>query len=64
MKKQITTLLEKPMGRKEFLQNAGVGVLMLFGGGLVTQALTGTNGNRKSAAAGYGGDAYGGAKRG
>lgn len=64
MKKQITKLLEKPMGRKEFLQHAGVGVLMLFGGGLVTQALTGTNGNRKASVAGYGSDAYGGAKRG
>lgn len=63
MKKQITKLLEKPMGRKEFLQHAGVGVLMLFGGGLVTQAITGANGGRKSSTSGYGGDAYGGSKQ-
>ncbi len=60
MKQHLSKLLEKPMGRKEFLQHAGVGVLMLFGGGLVTQALTGTSNGRKSAAAGYGSNAYGG----
>lgn len=60
VKQHITTLLEKPMGRKEFLQYSGVSVLMLLGGGLVLNALGA--GARKSARVGYGGAAYGGSK--
>jgi hypothetical protein len=60
MKQHITTLLEKPMNRREFLQHAGIGALMLFGGGLVVQAFGGLS--RKSPSrAGYGGSTYGGA---
>ena len=63
MKKTISALLEKPMDRKSFLQHAGVGVAMMFGGSLVAQALT--NGTRrKSERVAYGTNAYGGIKRG
>ena len=64
MKQHLTQLLQKPMGRKEFLQHAGISVLMLFGGGLVTQALTGGQGRKSPNATGYGASAYGGVKRG
>lgn len=63
MKQHITTLLEKPMDRKEFLHFTGVGVLMLFGGGLVLQALGGTT-RKTPSYVGYGSDNYGGVKRG
>lgn len=56
--KAIATLLEKPMNRKEFLQHAGVGALMIFGGGLVSKALLG--GQRKTTTVGYGSSPYGG----
>lgn len=51
------------MDRKEFLHFTGVGVLMLFGGGLVLQALGGTT-RKTPSYVGYGSDNYGGVKRG
>lgn len=64
MKKSITTLLEKPMDRKDFLRHAGVGAVMMMGGGLVVQALTNGGQRKRVAAAGYGSTTYGGSKRG
>ncbi len=62
MKQQLSTLLQKQMGRKEFLQHAGVSVMMLVGGGLVVQSLTGTT-RKSTVQPGYGASAYGGVKK-
>lgn len=58
--KILADLLEKEMDRKEFLQHAGIGMMMLMGGGLILKAF-GVGGKRE-VAAGYGADAYGGKK--
>lgn len=34
-------LLERPMSRKEFIQNVGIGLFLVFGGGVLSQFLGG-----------------------
>jgi hypothetical protein len=60
---QISDLLEKPMDRKDFLRHMGVGALMLLGGNIIYQAVTGVSKNRSSSNVGYGTSAYGGNRR-
>jgi len=61
---QISDLLEKPMDRKDFLRHMGVGALMLLGGNMIYQAVTGISKNRSSNNhVGYGSSAYGGNRR-
>ena len=62
MKKHLSTLLNKPMNRKDFLQHIGVGVAMMMGGGMVVQAIDRSR-KPKNASLGYGSSAYGGVKR-
>lgn len=61
---QISELASKEMDRKEFLQNAGIGALLLVGGGTIARVLglSLSDQNRKQTV-GYGSSSYGGSKR-
>lgn len=58
IKNAFAGVLEREMSRKEFLQNLGVGLVMLCGGSFILQALNG--GGRSKTASGYGDNPYGG----
>lgn len=59
MQKQLQTLLQKEMSRKEFLTTVGFGMASVFGfSHLVTVLLP--KGQTRSMGAGYGASAYGG----
>jgi len=64
MNKQLATLMQKEMTRKEFLTTLGFGVATVFGFGSLIRMLTGKqsfSGQQHSAvAAGYGASVYGG----
>jgi hypothetical protein len=65
MNKQLSTLLQKEMTRKEFLATIGMGVGTLLGFGSIIKFLTGqqhNGGQRIPVASGYGGGVYGGHK--
>lgn len=62
MLQKFSEITTKEMNRKEFLQNAGIGALVLVGGGLVFKALGVPVGKSKNQSAGYGSSAYGGTK--
>lgn len=62
-KQALNQLLTKPMDRKDFIKHAGVGAAMIFGGGLVVNALGVANGRKGQQVAGYGSSVYGGVKR-
>ncbi len=54
-------LLERPMSRKEFIQNVGVGLFLVFGGGALSQFLGGfDNSHKQRSANDYGTRSYGG----
>ena len=63
----INELLQKPMDRKQFLQQTAAITMMVAGGGIIVQSLIkglGASQDRSHsevAASGYGGSAYGGA---
>lgn len=68
MNKQVSTLLEKQMTRKEFMATLGFGAATVFGFGSIIKVLTGAANpttsrvasGQKSASRGYGSSAYGG----
>ena len=61
MLSKISELTTKEMDRKEFLQNAGIGAMLLVGGGFLLRALGMSVGNTtKKPSAGYGSSVYGG----
>jgi hypothetical protein len=64
MKKNITKLLDKPMDRKEFLKNIGIGSLFMLGGGMIYQSLQEANTKPRKVVGAYGASAYGGRRRG
>ena len=60
---KLSSLSTKEMDRKEFLQNAGIGMLLAMGGGLIVRTLGMSFGGSQSPrnqAAGYGASTYGG----
>lgn len=57
---KLSELTTKEMDRKEFLQNAGIGLLLIAGGGVIARALGIGGSTKKSSSAGYGSSAYGG----
>lgn len=59
MKQQLTTLLDTPMERGEFLRRLGFGIVMFLGGGLVFDLLRGER-SHQSGTSGYGNRSYGG----
>lgn len=76
MKDQAAALLGKEMDRKEFLRFIGLGTMLLFGGGIIINALgnlssasksTLNKGAKSMGAAntsyGYGSSVYGGVRR-
>ena len=62
----INELLQKPMDRKQFLQQTAAITMMVAGGGIIVQSLIKGLGagqdkpRTEVAASGYGGSAYGG----
>jgi hypothetical protein len=73
IKQQLASLAAKEMDRKEFLQHAGIGALLLMGGGAIARSLSlsangqagGYSGSRNTVGqtAGYGSSVYGGRTR-
>lgn len=61
MNQHLTSLLSKPMDRKEFLRLTGAGIVLVMGGGMILQAL-GMIENKHRISEGYGSSAYGGGK--
>ncbi len=61
MNKQLNSLMQKEMTRKEFLTTFGFGLATLFGFGAIIRLLTGKD-NRQQASTGYGSSVYGGRK--
>jgi hypothetical protein len=63
MNKQIATLMQKEMTRKEFLATLGFGVATVFGFGSLIRLLTGKQpaaGQQSPMLSGYGSSVYGG----
>ncbi len=62
MKLPKLAILEQEMDRKDFVKNVGVGLLLMLGGSMIINALTGLDrGSKKSAGSqGYGSSSYGG----
>jgi hypothetical protein len=58
VQKQISTLMQKEMTRKEFLATMGVGVASVMGFSTVVKLLSGKPMNRSGM--GYGSSSYGG----
>lgn len=60
---KITELSSKEMDRKEFLQSAGIGMLLLVGGGMIVRTLgLSFDTKGRSQSTGYGATVYGGRK--
>ncbi|PID31300.1 hypothetical protein CR983_01775 [Candidatus Saccharibacteria bacterium] len=70
IKQQLASIAAKEMDRKEFLQHAGIGALLVMGGGAIVRSLnltsadstTGVAGSRGPVGqtSGYGSSVYGG----
>lgn len=62
MLQKLSEFTSKEMDRKEFLQNAGIGVLLLVGGGAIARAFDLGLSDRKSQSQSdsYGDSSYGG----
>ena len=53
-------LLERPMSRREFIQQVGVGLFLVFGGGAISQFLGGfENSSKQQSGRNYGNRSYG-----
>jgi hypothetical protein len=65
MQKQLDTIIQREMTRKEFLATLGFGVATIFGFSTVLRLLTGKQigTQQQHVAAGYGSSAYGGPTR-
>jgi hypothetical protein len=57
---QLNELMDKEMSRKEFLATVGFGIASIMGLSTIIKFLTG---KKQQQVSGYGGGAYGGAKR-
>lgn len=54
-------LLDRPMSRREFIQQVGVGLFLVFGGGAISQFLGGFDNSAKQRGnTDYGNRSYGG----
>lgn len=62
MQKQLNTIMQKEMTRKEFLATVGFGVATLFGAGTLIKLLTGKQIGQQPTMA-YGSSVYGGGKK-
>jgi len=62
MNKQLATLLEKEVSRKEFLGLFALAVGSIFGFGTLIRLLTGHSLGGQHLSGGYGSSAYGGGK--
>ncbi|HUC89712.1 MAG TPA: hypothetical protein VMR45_02835 [Patescibacteria group bacterium] len=60
MNKQLTSLMQKEMTRKEFLTTFGFGLATLAGFGSIIRLLTGKNHSSRQVSSGYGSSVYGG----
>ncbi len=59
---QLNELMDKEMSRKEFLATVGFGIASIMGLSTIIKFLTGKK-QQQVSGYGYGGGAYGGAKR-
>ncbi|HEY9715254.1 MAG TPA: hypothetical protein V6C72_17415 [Chroococcales cyanobacterium] len=59
VQKQLNTLMQKEMTRKEFLATMGVGVASIMGFGTIVKLLSGKATTNRSSM-GYGSSSYGG----
>ena len=56
-------LLDRPMSRAEFLKHMGVGLVLLFGGGIILQYLHGVpRAGVRTKSTAYGANTYGGTR--
>jgi hypothetical protein len=62
MQKQIATIMEKEVTRKEFLAALGFGVASILGFSSILKLLTGKGLGGQHVSDGYGSSAYGGKK--
>ena len=62
MNKQVSTIMQKEVSRKEFLGMSGLAVASVFGFGTVIKLLSGKSFGGKAFSSGYGSSAYGGGK--
>lgn len=60
---QLNELMDKEMSRKEFLATVGFGIASIMGLSTIIKFLTGKKNQQQVSGYGYGGGAYGGAKR-
>ncbi|HTK39499.1 MAG TPA: twin-arginine translocation signal domain-containing protein [Patescibacteria group bacterium] len=56
---RFTTLLDKPMDRRDFIKHIGIGIALVFGGGVVDRLIF-ADSRRPKQTAGYGVSTYGG----
>lgn len=62
MQKQLNSIMQKEMTRKEFLATVGFGVATLFGASTLIKLLTGKQVGQQSSMS-YGSNVYGGKKQ-
>jgi hypothetical protein len=60
---RLAELFDKPMDRKDFLRQVGIGGMLLLGSNLIIKTIFGLGRDTKQASHGYGASAYGGLKR-
>jgi hypothetical protein len=60
---RLAQLLDKPMDRKDFLRQVGVGGMLLLGGNLIIRTVLGLGKDSQQSSQGYGSSAYGGSRR-
>lgn len=56
---KLASLLDKPMDRRDFLKHLGLGVALVFGGGVIDRLIFSDSRNPKQVS-GYGSSNYGG----
>lgn len=57
----VQTLLQKKMGRREFIKHVGIGFAALIGVSAVLRSMSSMSGNKQQTV-GYGASSYGGVK--
>lgn len=61
---RLADILSKPMDRKDFLRQVGIGGMLLLGGNIIIKTIFGLGrGTKQTSSHGYGASAYGGIKR-
>lgn len=60
---KLAQLLDRPMDRKDFLRQVGIGGMLLLGGNIIVKTMLGLGKDTRTTSQGYGSSAYGGSKR-